>query len=337
MYIFEENFCFYTKKRDRLATKNLPYQIPLKIMYTSRFSVKNSGAKHVCILLVSKILLACASANTDLIKGPVGSPSELFKLSKVYKVYDSTIPRFLYYYKKEGRIKFLEQLDHDVSSEMYPSIQNLNEYLEPFENCFVYMKNHKSIEIHPKIVPIVLAEMETQLWESSHTYKRYKIITTETNEYIMHIQKQSQSRTKTLKANDFNCTSDYQVKSSREHFYNGDCLVINHTKFVMNTRPWKCEVHFDIFASPYRTISHDWNEQEFNLNMKVTKFNLAVFRAPIDMWYYPDAAHAKQSIFKLSPSTMPVINFNIIMTQEYGKWINANVYSDWIHAHVDPY
>jgi len=61
---------------------------------------------------------------------------------------------------------------------------------------------------------------------------------------------------------------------------------------------------------------------------------MRVYRAPIDMWYYSD--NPMESIRKLTPSKIPVIKVNIFMGQEYRKWINTDVYSDWIHVHVDP-
>jgi len=215
----------------------------------------------IMLLLISAILFACASAHENLIKGPVGSVSKLLKSSHIYKLVD----RF-YEWKK---FQILERLNHDISNEIYSSIENFNEYLQPFENCFVYIKNDRNIEIQPTTIPIVLAEIETQLWESNYTSTKYGYTETRASEYIQNIQKQSQTKhspNEKLKPSDFNCTSEFLAKSSRNRFYNGDCLLINHTKFVTKIRPWNCEVHFDNFVSIYRTKYQRWIEFDENNN-----------------------------------------------------------------------
>jgi len=133
-------------------------------MYTRWVSGINLRVKcfYAILMLVSEIRLACASADTNLMKGPVGSVSELLKKSHMYQ--------FLNELSNDSKTEFLDRLKYDVLSETYPSIQNLNEYLQPFEKCLVYMTNHRSIEIHPATVHIILAEMETQLWQSKATY-----------------------------------------------------------------------------------------------------------------------------------------------------------------------
>jgi len=66
------------------------------------------------------------------------------KLSKTYSKRD-----------KEFLVKFKEP------SLKYPPIENLHEYLQSFQNCFVYIRNYRGIDILPTNVPIVLSEIET--------------------------------------------------------------------------------------------------------------------------------------------------------------------------------
>jgi len=288
------------------------------------------------VLFVSAILLTCVLADGNIIRGPVGSVSNLLKQSRIYNVFNKTLAagpiKYLQFsgmdnFNNKLKTEFFDRIKYDVSNDMYPSIENLNHYLKPFEKCFVHITNYGSVEIHQTAIPIVLTEITTQL-VSSHT--KY-----ETNEYIQHVPKQSQpkySRAENFKPNHLSCTSRFLVKSSLKTFYNGHCLQINHTKFVTNIRPWSCEVHFDVFASLYRTKSHEWTELDKNFHT----ITMNVYSAPVDLWFYHVSANISQSIHKLTPSTMLVIRINVIMDIDSEKWFNSDVYSDWIHAHVNP-
>jgi len=185
--------------------------------------------------------------------GPV---QELLKLSKIYNKLDEQIQSF------------------EVSTQNYPSIENLHEYLQAFQHCFVYIQNYQGIEMPSIKVPIVLSEIEAVFW-TDITSGYY------TEEYIHVVQKRAQKtyfqngKLKTVV--DFNCTSDFFIKESKIPNYIGHCLGINRTKFITNSRPWNCEVHFDVFAPPLLQVFKD----EHKLRVSLHAFN-----TPIDLWVY---------------------------------------------------
>jgi len=269
------------------------------------------------LLLVSALLFTYASADNRQIHGPIGSVSNLLKLTHFYKFLNNELK---------------SEFENNIKNEEYPSIENLHEYLEPFKNCFVHMTNHRSVEIHPTNIPIVLTEIEAQLIRNTNTSTWLNV----TNELITIVQKQSQfPQTGKLKSEDFSCNSNFQVRMSETWIrkFSGYCLAINHKKFVMNTRPWSCEVRFDMFLPIYQTKYNSELHSEW-----LEYFYLKIHPAPIELWHYPWSTNTNknETTRKLIPSSLPVIKINIITATEYEHWFQNNVYMDWIFTHVDP-
>jgi len=116
-----------------------------------------------------------------------------------------------------------------------------------------------------------------------------------------------------------------------ESMYIGYCLGLNHTKYVMKSRPWNCEVHFDIFQRLYTTIPNIYKRDYKR------KIILSVSAAQIDLWYFPrNISNLKEGLRKWTPTPMSLIKVNIIMDREYKRWLNNIARFHWIHKSVGP-
>jgi len=279
-------------------------------MYVLRAKCSTKYA-FAALHFVATVLWNRVSSSRSNVKSPVhfGSVQDLLKLSEFYKEVD-----------KDS----LSRFKNDATTDEYPiSIENLDDYLGFLKNCFVYIRNHKSIDINLTNSPIVLSESEPLFYRDVGYF---------TTERIIVMQKQTKKtyfQNNTLKTfQDINCTSDFLFKNLRHSHssYIGHCLGINHTKYVINSKPWSCQVHFDIFPPLYITnpsvgFVHD-----------SSRTSLSVSAAQVDLWYFPH--NLKQNLLKWTPSSMSPIKFNIIRNQDYEKWFHKSVYFDWIHRSV---
>jgi len=224
---------------------------------------------------------------------------------------------------KLSTFPWTSKFDIYTQPEEYPSIENLHDYLEPFSNCFVHIKNHKGVDIHPTTVPIILSEMEALLWR--HNYSKYNYDNL-ASEKIIPVQKLTQKgkyvHNKINSFIDFNCTSGFFIKTPQDHWkvsYTGYCLAINHTHFVMNSRPWSCQVQLDIFAPLHIT--------NFHYSTKYTSESLQILSFITDLWYYPqNTSSPRESTLKWIPSKMSMIKANIIMIDDEIEWIMRNAH-----------
>jgi len=276
----------------------------------------SSSTKHTftALIFVSTVFWNCVSSSrrNEKSMSPIhyGSVQDLLKLSKFYKKIDQdTLSRF----------------NNDVPTKEYPtSIENLHDYLRFFKNCFNYIRNHKSIDIKPTGSPIVLSESEPLFYREVDYFTFERIIVMQKQPRKTYLQNDT---VKTFQ--DINCTSDFLVKNSRHHSqYIGYCLGINHTNYVMNSKPWTCQVHFDIFPPFYIT-------DPLEVKNDMRKSSLSVSFAQTDLWDFPrNYSNLKDSFLKWTPSPMSPIKVNIIRNQDYKKWFHKRVYFDWIHKRI---
>jgi len=150
-----------------------------------------------------------------------------------------------------------------------------------------------------------------------------------TDEYIHTVQKLTPKRNyrdgKINSSLDFDCTSNFFVKGTEKPGiakFTGYCLSINHTKFVMNSRTWSCQVHLDMFP-PLYFLNTMYTYKRSNDDVD----HLYIHPSQINLWYYPKG----DWIYNWIPSKMSLIKANIVMFEDEIQWIKRNLYSIWMH------
>jgi len=267
----------------------------------------NIRIMHSALLFYCIFFLFVPSKCTIAIKPPIhfGSFHELLKLTKNY----STLGK-----------EFLEKFKEP--SLKYPVIENLHEYLQAFQHCFIYIQNYQGIDILPTKVPIVLSEIETVFW-------RNKLFHYESIHAVQKRSKKMYSKNDEIKTVvDFNCTSDFFVKESEMPEFIGYCLGLNRTKFIVNARPWNCEVHLDIFAPPYLT-EDGLDGRRYGLvrppHIIINNFRIRLHNIPYDLWAYKIyTANTANNTRRFTHSAMSLIKVKIIMIQDQGSSSNKN-------------
>ncbi|CAL8145838.1 unnamed protein product [Orchesella dallaii] len=115
-------------------------------------------------------------------------------------------------------------------------IDNLNEFIHPFKNCFNFITNFQGVNLLPLNSPIIL-------WEP-----KLALVISEGSKYFVLIPKQMGSM---VNQSNFSSACSSFLLSDRDV---SPCLALKYEKFIMQSRPLKCQVNIALYPQEYMLV-----------------------------------------------------------------------------------
>ncbi|CAL8129084.1 unnamed protein product [Orchesella dallaii] len=256
-----------------------------------------------------------------------GSAEDLIRLNKNLTDFDQ---------------EFLSNFDQENKTKEFPTIENLNKFIRPFQRCFVHVMNNRNLDLHQPDIPIYLSQSEAVAEFYNNGYANPNYI-----RYIRSVQKGLYKTDQNITNEKSGCTSKFfidgpsfheiQIKEWIRNYvptFIGFCMSINQTEFVPKSKPWNCQVNLVIFPPKYTATRSRFDDDKSAIFLDFGQ---------TDLWYRQSTyrgisftATYQEGYKHMIPSSVPILNINILSENDHMDWLKGGTYLKWIWRYVMP-